>query len=437
MIKLNGTNGVFEIDMDSVYYWIQSGNSLIFFTNLNAASTVDFSNANEMISAASKIWNETHFKNATIPSNSSSVFNINVSKLKSHSVSTTTITLNFFEYSVGLVCVNATEATLHNNYLANIFYSVNIEKNWIGKTFFRVNPNYTNDITNRLYNTIQAAITAASSGNVVIVEKGDYEEFIILKNGVDLFFEEETKHYVPSTGNSISDSGGAVTCKILGKGKFYNLYSGNAGLKINNASTVYFEFDTIEKYGDDTVGAAYGFGIYGSNGTIYLKGNTINGIGSTGRCTDYDGTVVTADIDVLNLISKNDVIAFPANDAGSDTNFIYRNAYCETFNNNSSGGYGMFYFDSSGAAYTIILMNLRIKNFGSCDIFYFYNTHTAIRLWNVFNEGIESTLYSMFGFDPETVTFYTNCYSTKGVNANITSAGIGSHSIDSTFRILR
>lgn len=437
MIVLNGTNGTFEIDMDSVYYWIQSGNSLIFFTNLNTALTVDFPNANDMISAASKIWKITHFKNATIPSNSSSVFNINVSKLKSHTVATATITLNFFEYSVSLVCVNAAEATLHNNYLANIFYSVNIEKNWVGKTFFRVNPNYTNDITNRLYNTIQAAINAASSGNVVIVETGVYEEFIILKNGVDLFFEEGAKHYVPSSGDSINDSNGAVTCKILGKGKFFNLYTGNKVLNVNNISTIFFEFDTIEKYGNNTLGAAYGFGIYANKGTVYIKGNEIKGTGDTGRCTDYDGTVITADIDVLNLLSENDVIAFPANDAFADANLIYRNAYCQTLNNNASGGYGMFYFDSSGAAYTIILMNLRIKNFGSCDLFYFYNTHTAIRLWNVFSEGIESTVYSMYGYDPETVTFYTNCYSTKGVNANITTAGIGAYSIDSSYRILR
>lgn len=98
--------------------------------------------------------------------------------------------------------------------------------------------------------TIAAALAEAQSGETVVVLPGTYDEYGLAKNGVNLYFHEGAE--VVYTGaadvslfsDAADGANGAVTCKILGFGKF--MHSGsladstnpNATFRVSNASSV-------------------------------------------------------------------------------------------------------------------------------------------------------------------------------------------------------
>jgi hypothetical protein len=76
----------------------------------------------------------------------------------------------------------------------------------------------TRGFQNLPFASIPAAITAASSGDLVHVRPGTYTAQITLKNGVNLHFEEGA--IVNSATRAITDNNAAVTCLITGRGAF-------------------------------------------------------------------------------------------------------------------------------------------------------------------------------------------------------------------------
>lgn len=69
----------------------------------------------------------------------------------------------------------------------------------------------------KMFQTIQAAITAAAAGDTVQVRSGDYGEFVTIKHRVDIVFDPGAKIYHTSgSGNCISDGGVEADCKIYG-----------------------------------------------------------------------------------------------------------------------------------------------------------------------------------------------------------------------------
>lgn len=143
------------------------------------------------------------------------------------------------------------------------------------------------------YLTIQAAITAASSGDMVYVYPGTYNESIVLKNGVNIYFTDGAI-ISNNTASIVTDNNVAVTCVIDGYGEFINTStsSGRSVFVISNASSniiirakyvenngysgacLYMDNGTVRYEVTNSYSKTYGSnkGIYILAGTLYFKG---------------------------------------------------------------------------------------------------------------------------------------------------------------------
>jgi len=122
----------------------------------------------------------------------------------------------------------------------------------------------------RPYLTITAAKAAASTGNLIYVNPGTYDEKNLLKNGVNYYFSPGSiVLYTGSVDGAIFDdsstgSSGQVTCKITGSGIFNRQGSGNGS---SYKTTIY-----TEELNTDIYIEAYS--LQGNLTTIYqTKGN--------------------------------------------------------------------------------------------------------------------------------------------------------------------
>lgn len=411
MITLYGTNGIHEIDLDNVLYWYQSGNSICFYTSTKNLIVVTLQNSEEVRNTFLVVMNEMFKYTASIASSNSIVYNLNCKKIISHSVSTTTITVNFNTASLAIVCVSSSHATYHNNYLTNVVYHANIALNLIGKTIYRVNPEYIDDPVNRLYNDIQSAITAASSGNIVIIEKSDthYEGFnILLKNGVNILIEEGAVIENSSSvvgGSIFTDNGANVTCKILGNGVF--VCNTIVCLELSGNSTIYFEYDSINVNFDALLGiSAAGFN--STSGTANLTCKGLNFVDTEGtRYFDSDGDLTLFDSDVLYCSILGELF-YPDNN--TDTVFMIRNGFYKG---------GEFLFHSTTGLYDISFINTRLKSIGNLEaIINFTDRDHTLRLWNTIIHTDSSDLYLFNSSLPCTITFVNPGESNRSISGH-------------------
>jgi hypothetical protein len=124
---------------------------------------------------------------------------------------------------------------------------------------------YGNDMTAQInnsllpYQTITQALSIATNGDLIVVRPGTYIGSIILKDGVDFYFYENTVLF----GNFL-DNGRNVNCKVLG---YCNL-NGRISLS-SNSSIIYIELLNINYSG---AGAAI---LSNSNGNITIKFNNL------------------------------------------------------------------------------------------------------------------------------------------------------------------
>lgn len=86
--------------------------------------------------------------------------------------------------------------------------------------------------------TIPAAITAASSGDLVHVRPGTYTAQVVLKNGVNLHFDAGAvvDYSSSAQGPAIWDNSAAVSCAITGAGAFIRSGTGLTGSAYSNAT---------------------------------------------------------------------------------------------------------------------------------------------------------------------------------------------------------
>jgi hypothetical protein len=94
--------------------------------------------------------------------------------------------------------------------------------------------------------TVAAAISAAASGDTVVIYAGTYNERLTLKDGVNLYFNEGAILGGAQSGSGeilMKDNAVAVTCSILGRGT-YTISSSSNGriLSLQAASNVTWEF---------------------------------------------------------------------------------------------------------------------------------------------------------------------------------------------------
>lgn len=101
---------------------------------------------------------------------------------------------------------------------------------------FSLMDNSTNPASHK-YQTIDAALAAANSGDVIIVYPGTYTGGNLWKNGVTFYF------YPCDVTCDFTDSNGSESMRVYGSGRF--LGNGNTTIQLSDFSTLYFEFDTI------------------------------------------------------------------------------------------------------------------------------------------------------------------------------------------------
>ena len=149
-----------------------------------------------------------------------------------------------------------------------------INQRTYGKMLF-VDSIYGNDTTaetnnpNKPYLSIQTAINSASSGDLVVINTGTYNQALILKNGVDVYCQPNT---VLNSG--IVDNGTSVTCKVLGKP---NINGFRAIYLTGQNSDVYIEGNNITG-GFDGV-SIHGSSVLGNNTTVNILANRITASG--------------------------------------------------------------------------------------------------------------------------------------------------------------
>lgn len=87
--------------------------------------------------------------------------------------------------------------------------------------------------------TIQAAVTAATAGDLVIVRPGTYANPVVLKNGVNIFaLPGVTIKPATAGGTLFSDAGVAVTCMIDGCADFASGQAGDEFCSLTGASSL-------------------------------------------------------------------------------------------------------------------------------------------------------------------------------------------------------
>lgn len=139
-------------------------------------------------------------------------------------------------------------------------------------------------VFNKPFLTVQAAVTAASSGDTVYVRRGTYTSGCVLKDGVDIDHDPGVLYSM--TVNTINqtlftDSSGAVTCKITGKPDI-NIIQGSAGacmcMFVQSAgSDIYIDIGRWIGDLDDT------------DLLLYMEAGTVRGSVEYMKTTSYDG----------------------------------------------------------------------------------------------------------------------------------------------------
>lgn len=193
-----------------------------------------------------------------------------------------------------------------------------------------VSPSYTNVYPQ--YSTIQAAIDAASLGDLVIVNVGLYSEDIVLKNGVDIYFKEI---YQTVLIGDISDGGVDVdvslrirvtastitTIELLGVSSVVSIYDsfimntsvsvGATGIKINNDGLSISD-STIE------VSLAGGFAISAD----------------TAKIAAIDNVIINKSMNnITNSVHADDKILPEASEIGHPVDGDYTDGFFDTWTN--------------------------------------------------------------------------------------------------------
>lgn len=431
MINLNGTAGNTFIDDSKIQYWYQLGSSLNFILNNNLTKSVSFQNPIEAAKAGFIVKEKTYKYCASIPGVNGYVYNILCDKIKSHSVATATITIVFNSFSLAIVCINSTNAAQNNDYLANIFYSAHLSKNWASKTVRTVS------------NSIQEIIDISSAGDAIFVPKGNYYEELIIKNSVEFYFEQGAKLFSNNSGtpglrimrNIIT----GFSFKVFGYGQFYWLEYGqinppDAAIAFNTLNNIYFEFDYIFCYKQP-------FFINTNAGTsTYLKGkriDSLNPVYQTSRGIDTDGYFVL-DLDVVYLKTYEDIIY---GQPLVNSTFNLRTAYVELFSSTSA--------ISLGDTFVLIETNIigsmiihKARSLTITDDGTLYNGGTDVNYLNLFSSYFESNKneYSIRTAANASggsiiLSLLGNSYSNKNYDPSVTVVNASNYNYDSNLTL--
>ncbi len=285
--------------------------------------------------------------------------------------------------------------------------------------------------------TIQAAITAASSGDIVIVYPGTYTEQITLKNGVNLYlYDGVTITYAAVSGAAtITDNTVAVTCSILGRGAITRTLGtsiSNAIEILHNSSNITIEFKKIENVTDGDALHVQGY--------VSLKGDEILGKDKgiqLGNTTDVlpptvilNGGYLFGDDDYGILVGYNSLFkaknAFiestsnsPVHNGGGDAITEIENCYLLS--------HGLHGFEMSGGTNPSIIRHSRIEtddtvSTNSCSIAKYGGNDLIlddVALYNSNANALALGIGDGGGSPSGNIQILTSSYSQKGIEAGV------------------
>ncbi len=208
----------------------------------------------------------------------------------------------------------------------------------------------TRGVSNKPFLTITAALTAASSGDTVIVRSGDYNENVSLKTGVNIDFQGGARLTTTGGSYSISDNGVAVTCYISGL-KIANNGFATKGVVVSNASSVI----TISADEILTQGSTTAVGVDVSAGIVRLTAKTIRATGSSCNAIRLSGSA-TVYANVQGLESTAHCVAISGGTLYLTTEYIYPLA-------------NVCAFQATGGTSYILFKNLIDTNMSSASAF--------------------------------------------------------------------
>lgn len=280
--------------------------------------------------------------------------------------------------------------------------------------------------------TIQAAITAASAGDTVVVHPGTYVEPITLKDGVDLYLHQNViiDYGVSDTTPTVTDNGVAVTCTIDGYGIIRRNTSTNGSSHVmyfsNASSNITIRAKLINHTGNNAAGIR-------SNATIRVESDiTVTGGASIGIWMDvstvggnvtYKGNLSAGDYGVL---VSNDGIFYGEGKLFSEFNSALHiagsSAYGEfTGTLESDGLFGLENSGGSGRLRNVqIITNTTtdvdgsgISKYGGSDL---YLDDVTIKCAATNAKSIETQGNTSVG----TIYIVTTCHANKPVQASPT-----------------
>jgi hypothetical protein len=278
--------------------------------------------------------------------------------------------------------------------------------------------------------TVQAAITAASSGDLVYVYPGTYSESIILKDGVNIYLTDGAT-ISNNALKTVTDNNVAVTCVIDGYGQILNTTVGTGyAIDIRNASS---DITIRAKYVECT--ATSGASLYIFNGTVrydvtktYSKNGGSNQTVYVNAGTAYLKGEFISDLDYTVLISGATVYlegvikALNIGSFGNSGIHMAGNGYLDFTGSSSSNK--LFGFEQSGGnAYihdaVIESLNATSAADGSAISYYGGNllelSNVILKCANASAKSIETQ-----GVNNKTLKVYTSSYAT---NVYDTTAG--------------
>jgi hypothetical protein len=157
------------------------------------------------------------------------------------------------------------------------------------------------------YSTIQSAITAASSGDLIVVEPGVYVGSISLKHNISIHGRETARTFLSGDGGTLVTADGAISASIYD----FTFINASIGISVTNGATISITYNVFQV---GTGGAAVTIQNAPNtrviNNTFYQNGTALS---------------IDSDIEIINNIYANNTTAI--SDFSSLTSLIENNAF--------------------------------------------------------------------------------------------------------------
>lgn len=420
-MRINAINRSQEIDISQIYFYYVNNKSIVVMLD-RGLTPFDFDSYLTAKTIGDNMFQLWYKQLCIVPNSAGTSYRINRKNLEFEpTVAGAVITLTFPTLTQTITCVDATYGTYHKNLLVKNFnanaFLTNLST-FAGNILY-VDPNYFEDITNKLYATISRALTNAVNGDLVFIKAGTYSEKVNLKQGVTVYAEPNV--FLNDTGVTSSGFGDGVlrtnvhgtTCNVYG---YINISTTSlACISVTGTgSDLFIEMDNMSCL-------ASGMSVYSNECTLLLKGKFATHVSSSYTWYDFDfGDTGIIDFDFIAITGTQSMLFGTASGAFPSI-FIIRNAYLES---NTAVGNIDFSGQQISAKDELNLIDLGLLNRSRSGIANVYYGNSGIdfntRCWNITLQATAILANSFLSTYTVVVSVYTNIYANCAKDANIT-----------------